>query len=239
MKKILLFIYRVYLYIVIIISTVIILGLIFPIVLPFDKSGKISLKLGILWLTIIRYASFMRVKVRYEFPADFTRSYVVVTNHRSHFDVVALSSLPFKAIKPVAKKELTKMPIFGWFLKKVSIVIDRKAPRGEAYQKIKSQMDRLKEDGFSVLIFPEGTRGNGSTLLPLKTGAFRLALDYNLPLLPITIKGTEDILPKGSLAVTPGKVELVVHKPIEVKGVEDYKLLAEEFKEVIEGELQK
>ncbi len=239
MKKLLLSVYRIYLYLVIIVSTVIMLGLIFPLVLPFDRSGKISLKLGILWLTIIRYASFMRVKVRYEFPADFTRSYVVVTNHRSHFDVVALSTLPFKAIKPVAKKELTRTPIFGWFLKKVSIVIDRKAPRGEAYEKIKSQMDRLKKDGFSVLIFPEGTRGRGTTLLPLKTGAFRLALDYNLPLLPITIKGTERILPKGSLAISPGKVELVVHRPIEVEGIEDYKLLAEKFKEVVEGELKK
>ncbi len=238
MKKLLLAIYRIYIYLVIIVTTVIILGLIFPLVLPFDRSGKISLKLGIIWLTIIRYASFMKVKVRYEYPVDFSESYVVVTNHRSHYDVVALSKLPFKAVKPVAKKELTKTPIFGWFLKKVSIVIDRNAPRGEAYSLIKSQMDRLKKDGFSVLIFPEGTRGRGKKLLPLKTGAFRLAVDHNLKLLPITIKGTEKILTKGSLAITPGSVELVVHKPIEIKG-KDYKELAEEFKEIVEKELSK
>ena len=239
MKKILLAIYRVYIYTVIIVSTVLLLGLIFPLILPFDKSGKLSLKLGILWLSIIRKASFLRVKVRYEYPADFSRSYVVVTNHRSHYDVVALSVLPFKAVKPVAKKELTKTPIFGWFLRKVSIVIDRNAPRGEAYQKIKAQMDRLKEDGFSVLIFPEGTRGRGNELLPLKTGAFRLALEHRLPLLPITIKGTEKILPRGSLAITPGRVELVVHKPIEIEGVNDYKELARIFKEIVETELKK
>ncbi|GEM_PF-6549838 len=238
MKKLLLVIYRVYIYTVIISATVIILGLVFPLLLPFDRSGKLSLKLGIIWLTIIRYASFLKVRVRYEYPVDFSKSYVVVTNHRSHYDVVALSMLPFKAVKPVAKKELTKTPIFGWFLKKVSIVIDRNAPRGEAYSLIKSQMDRLKKDGFSVLIFPEGTRGRGNKLLPLKTGAFRLAVDYNLPILPITIKGSEKILPKGTLAITPGTVELVVHRPIEIKD-RDYKELAEEFKKIVESELSK
>ncbi len=239
MKKILLAIYRVYIYTVIVVSTIILFGLIFPIILPFDKSGKISLRLGIIWLSIIRKASFLRVKVRYEYPVDFSRSYVVVTNHRSHYDVVALSTLPFRAVKPVAKKELTKTPLFGWYLKKVSIVIDRNAPRGVAYEKIKAQMDRLKKDGFSVLIFPEGTRGRGSELLPLKTGAFRLALEHGLPLLPITIKGTEKILPRGSLAITPGTVELVIHKPIEIEGITDYKELARMFKEIVETELKK
>ena len=118
----------------------------------------------------------------------------------------------------VLKRELLWLPVFGWSLAVMSsIAIDRKAGGPAVKQVIAKGRDRLAS-GMSICIFPEGTRSLDGRLLPFKKGAFRTALEQQLPVLPVTVVGTRDILPAKTLRFFPGRVRLVIHPAVESEG---------------------
>lgn len=168
---------------------------------------------------------------------DPTRAYVFMSNHASHFDVLAVvAALPEFQLRWVAKRELADIPVFGWALRNAGhIIIDR----SNAEQAIatlraaKAQMDA----GISVMIFPEGTReGHDHELLPLKKGGFVLALETGAPIVPIAVRGSRAILSRDDWRIHAGDIEVVVGEPIPVVG-EDRKTLAERVRVVFTREL--
>jgi 1-acyl-sn-glycerol-3-phosphate acyltransferase len=125
--------------------------------------------------------------------------YVVVSNHQSLLDIVLLSRLP-REMKWVMKEELLRIPWIGWMLRLTGdIGVRRGDPEsgGEAIERARAYLRR----GMSVMIFPEGTRSRDARLLPFKKGAFRLAIDAGVPILPIAISGTAPGLMKGGARV--------------------------------------
>jgi 1-acyl-sn-glycerol-3-phosphate acyltransferase len=114
------------------------------------------------------------------------------------------------------------------------IFIDR-GNRGEALGALET-FKATMEPGTSVMFFPEGTRSDGKTLLPFKKGAFLMAKDLDLPILPITILGTEKVLPNGSVKLTLGRAEIIYHPPIEIEQVRslNIKELASKSAQIIE-----
>ncbi|ROS04841.1 1-acyl-sn-glycerol-3-phosphate acyltransferase [Sinobacterium caligoides] len=144
---------------------------------------------------------------------DPKQSYVVVVNHISQFDILALYGWLDLDLKWVMKKELRMIPIIGWGSAAMGhIFLDRKN-RDVA----KRQLNDLKKTlrpGVSVLFFPEGTRSPTPEMLPFKKGAFIIAKDLELPILPVTINGTQKILPVGGYIPSFGRAHIHIHPPL-------------------------
>jgi len=123
--------------------------------------------------------------------------YIFMCNHQSALDIFALlSSLPVP-FKWIAKRSLFLIPFLGWGMKKAGYIsLDRENPR-EALKAIEDAASKIRE-GMNIIIFPEGTRGDGRNLLPFKKGGFSLALRAKVPIIPMGINGTSILQPKGS-----------------------------------------
>lgn len=164
------------------------------------------------------------------------QSYVVTANHQSLIDIYVLNGYLSLDFKWVMKQELKKVPILGMACVKMGhIIIDRSNTKAaqESINKARTSIER----GNSVVFFPEGTRSLDGQLLPFKKGAFRLATELKLPVLPITIQGTKDILPASTKNWHPGRIKMRILDPItaeEVAGM-DANALTARTKAVIEA----
>src|SRR5690606_10469658 len=116
------------------------------------------------------------------------QTYIYVSNHTSFLDIPGLTMLLPGQFRPLAKKELLKIPVFGWIAQSAAIIVDRSSPESR-----KKSIDRLKNflnAGISILIFAEGTQNRTANILqPFKDGAFRIAVDTQHPVLPIVVLG--------------------------------------------------
>ncbi|MBN1789990.1 MAG: 1-acyl-sn-glycerol-3-phosphate acyltransferase [Bacteroidales bacterium] len=170
---------------------------------------------GVIWSRLNAFLTPMFVQVTGKENIQPGRSYVIVSNHQSLYDIFLIYGWLGIDIKWIMKKELARMPGVGIGSKKVGhIFLDRSNPR-VALESL-NEAKRKLVNGTSVVIFPEGTRSKTGEIGTFKKGAFKLALDLALPLLPITLSGTKDILPTGTLDVQPGKALMVIHEPIEI-----------------------
>lgn len=148
------------------------------------------------------------------------QSYVVVANHQSTYDILLVYGYLPLDFKWVMKIELRKMPFVGFACEKMGhIYVDRRNKQAS----IKAMSDAREQliDGTSVFFFPEGTRSNGSELLPFKKGAFRMAKDLQLPILPVSIDGADGVMPSGGVKILPGKITMTFHEPISIEQIND------------------
>ncbi|MBN2331909.1 MAG: 1-acyl-sn-glycerol-3-phosphate acyltransferase [Deltaproteobacteria bacterium] len=168
--------------------------------------------------------------------------YMVIANHRSFLDIYILLTASGLHCRMVAKKELTKIPVFGLLLRySDSIVIDRQN-REQAIATMRQRGKLLKEKGLSIVVFPEGTRSTGRKELGnFKKGAFILAAQLGLPILPVTIVGAGELQPKGAMAIKPGSITLKIDAPLmppDYAKPADIAPLAEQARKTIEHNLQ-
>ena len=149
--------------------------------------------------------------------ADPSRTYVVVSNHQSEYDIFLVYGWLKLDLKWVLKAELRKLPGIGIGCEKAGHIY---VERGNPEQTSKAMDDALEQvgDGVGILFFAEGTRSSDGKLRPFKKGAFRVATAQKLPILPITIVGTRDIQKPKSMLIFPGRVRMVIHPAIEVSG---------------------
>jgi 1-acyl-sn-glycerol-3-phosphate acyltransferase len=185
----------------------------------FEQDGKRGYRFAQWWMAFNLWMSGVRVKVRGLEKLDLTRQYVFMSNHRSAADIVAIGwALWAFQIRFVAKRELLKVPVFGWGLAALkNIVIDR-SNHVQAVRSYAVAGQRIRR-GISVVVFPEGTRGVGEELLPFKKGGFVLAMETGTPIVPIAVVGTTTIMAKHSLRIESGEVEVRVGVPIETAGI--------------------
>lgn len=183
--------------------------------LPFNRGGRLFHALARGWAHTTLFLCGVSVRVRgleYRVPGG---NYVYVSNHASMFDIPAIIAGIPDQIRIVYKKELERIPIFGWGLKWGSYIgIDRS--RGPDAMKSLEEAARTIREGASVLLYAEGTRTLDGKLQPFKRGAFNLAVNAGVPVIPLTVNGTFNILPKHSIAVRPGRAELILDRPIEI-----------------------
>jgi len=173
---------------------------------------------GTYWAKLLSWLTPMRVEVEGAENAQPGSSYIVASNHQSVFDILVLYGWLDLDLKWVMKAELRKMPAVGISCEKLGhIYVDRKN-RVKARQAINDALERLG-DGIGILFFPEGTRSSDGRLLPFKKGAFHTAIEQQVPLLPVTIVGTRDIMPPRSLLPFPGRVRLIIHEAIPTEGM--------------------
>jgi 1-acyl-sn-glycerol-3-phosphate acyltransferase len=151
---------------------------------------------------------------------DLDRPYVFMSNHVSHVDSLALAiSIPHP-LHWVFKKELSRIPVFGWVLLSLGQIMVDRADASQARDALASAASGLTGNN-SVLIYPEGTRSKDGKLQPLKKGGFHIAVRSGLPIVPVRVSGSHDIVPPGSLAVRPGHVVVELFDPIPTAGRSD------------------
>ncbi|HQB93162.1 MAG TPA: lysophospholipid acyltransferase family protein [Smithellaceae bacterium] len=178
---------------------------------------------GTIWARLNGCLTPMLVNVKGRENVVKTQSYVIIANHQSQYDVFVVYGWLGIDFKWVMKQELRKVPGIGIGCEKVGhIFIDR-----SNHEKALASLQKAKEkivNGTSVMFFPEGTRSKDGSLGEFKKGAFKMALDLKLPILPITIIGTNKILPSNSIDLFPGRARMIIHKPIDTSGYTDANL---------------
>ncbi len=181
--------------------------------LPFDRRGILFHALARGWARVLLFVCGVSVRVTGLQNLDRLATYVFVSNHASLLDIPAVIAGVPAQIRIVYKKELERIPIFGWGLKWGSYIgIDR--GRGiEAVRSLEEAAQRIRH-GASVLLFAEGTRTEDGKLQPFKRGAFNLAVKAGVPVVPLTVNGSYRVLPKGSTSIRPGRVTLLLDAPI-------------------------
>ena len=166
-----------------------------------------------LWAKCWCLLMFVRVEVHGRKNIDKRTSYVFVANHQGAYDIFSIYGYLNHNFRWMMKKSLEKVPFVGIACKSSGhIMVDRSSP-----QAIKNTMDEAKEKlkgGMSLVVFPEGSRSWDGSMQSFKRGAFKLALDFNLPVVPITIDGSFKVLPRTTYNITPGKIILTIHEPI-------------------------
>ena len=186
-----------------------------------------SFRVAQTWARAILALYGVRVRTRHLARLDPNAPYVIMSNHRSQFDILAVVvGLSDHQLRWVAKKELTRVPVFGWALKHTGHIIIDRSDSQQAIASLRAARSQM-ERGISVVLFPEGTRSEtGQALLPLKKGGFMLALETGFPIVPVVVRGSREILPRGSWRAAPGEIEVVVGGPIQVAGVPRDELMA-------------
>lgn len=186
--------------------------------LLFNKSGALFHWFCRKWANVMLWMCATNVTVRGAENIKGGQGFVYVSNHASMFDIPSVIAGIPDQIRLVYKKELERIPVFGWGLKYGSYIgIDR--GRGiEAQKSLDEAIDKIR-NGESVLLFAEGTRTLDGKLQPFKRGAFHIAVRAGVPVVPLTINGSFVILRKHSISINPGAVELVLDAPIHLHDI--------------------
>jgi 1-acyl-sn-glycerol-3-phosphate acyltransferase len=182
-------------------------------VLIFRRSTRVVKAAPRWWSRTISRCSGVTVQVEGLENLEADRPYILAANHQSQFDIFALDGFLMVDFRWLAKKELFRIPLVGWaMLLAGSVPIDRSRGR----QALKSLAEAAKRiaDGTSVVIFPEGTRTLDGSLQPFKSGAMYLAIKSGVDIVPVSITGGFDILPKGRFLTKPGLIKIRIGKPV-------------------------
>jgi 1-acyl-sn-glycerol-3-phosphate acyltransferase len=166
--------------------------------------------------------------------ADPRRPYVAVSNHESYADIFLISHLPWE-MKWLSKEEVFRIPLMGWMMRMagdIGVKRDQRVSRAQALGDIRVRLDR----NVSVMIFPEGTRSPTHDLLPFRDGAFRVAIEAGVPVLPIVVAGTRHAMAKGSMVFNRAHAEARVLEAIDTTGmtVDDVPALRDHVRDIID-----
>jgi 1-acyl-sn-glycerol-3-phosphate acyltransferase len=224
-------------YLVVLLPPTLILWLI---VFPFDRNRTV-----IHWvlmyqsLILVRLIPFWNVTVEGRGKALKGTTYIIISNHQSILDILLINCLRYR-FKWVSKAENTKVPVLGWYLKMADyITVDRENDESKAEMLMKS-FNYLRS-GMSVMLFPEGTRSPDNKVRMFRRGAFQLAIETGVHILPVMIDGTGGILPKHGLIFGTGHnitVRVLDPVPVESFDTKNVELIAEKFRSMIAAELE-
>jgi len=204
--------YTIYVWILLILATLF-WGSLLALALPFDRKGNLYFFISRFWAKTIIFFTAVPLKVEglEKIPAS---PCIFMSNHQSYFDVITLiASLPRPA-RFVAKRILKFIPVFGQLMwASGHIIIDRANPK-QAFSELDRAAERINQ-GVSVLVFPEGTRSIDHKLGPFKKGGFVLAIKSKVPIMPISITGTQSMMPKGRYSFQrPKLIQVKISEPI-------------------------
>ncbi|MDQ2946324.1 MAG: 1-acyl-sn-glycerol-3-phosphate acyltransferase [Acidobacteriota bacterium] len=185
----------------------------------FEHSGRAQIRLARQWSRVLLLVSSVKVQVDGIDKIIPSGSYVFASNHLSYMDTpVALANIPVE-FRFLAKKGLFKIPFLGYHLARAGhISVPRGDPRA-AVKTLSTAAEAIRERGISLLIFPEGGRSRDGRLHDFKEGAAYIAIKAGVPIVPVALVGTQEVLPFGAGTVLPGKVSMCVGDPIPTAGL--------------------
>lgn len=200
-----------------------------------DRRGSFAHRCARAWAWAILKTTGVVVEVQGVLPAE-GRSYVFASNHQSIYDIPTLFwTIPYQ-LRIIAKASLGSFPFLGWHLQRAGhLLVDRENP-GPGVLK---RMRRMISERASLIIFPEGTRSRDGVVGRFKGGVFLLAIDNNLPVVPVSVSGSRHVMLKGRLMTCPGHVRVTVHPAIDTAGLTrvDARALGVRVRDVVASEV--
>ncbi len=192
------------------------------------KRTEIFRRISVVWMRIFFFLTGCSLKIFGKKNFKSGENYIVTCNHNSFMDVPVSTPFIPRANKTIAKAEMAKIPLFGLIYKRGSVLVDRndRKSREDSFKKMK----QVLEMGMDMCIYPEGTRNK--TELPLKdfhSGAFRLAIETGVPIIPALIFNTRKVLPPGKFYFWPAKMELHFLPAVQINEGENYEFLKEKI----------
>ena len=225
MVRLFFFLYSWLIFVPLMVATTVLAGLICLLLIPFLPAEKVSKLSAIPWAKLCLLYSGVRVEVHGRHHLLPGQSYVIVANHLSQFDIFVLYGYLGVDFRWVMKHELRKIPVIGICCEKLGHVFINRDNTEAAIASLNEARARLA-NGASVLFFPEGTRSRDGQLKPFKKGAFKMAQDLQLPVLPVTLTGTFEILPPGTARLRPGQhAQITLHPAISPLGHSEAELV--------------
>ena len=196
-----------------------------------DFSSRV---LCMVWARFSMLFTLMTIEIDGREKITTGQSYIIVANHQSLVDIYVLYGYVGMNIRWVMKKELRSIPVFGLACEMMGQIIIDRSDTQAALESINNARSRIK-NGLSVIFFAEGTRSRKGEVEQFKKGAFRLAQELSVPILPVSIHDTNKVLPSNSMDWHPGHVKLKFHDPIPTVGLtsEDVSALGEQTRQVI------
>ncbi len=199
-----------------------------------ERRGHFAHRCAQLWSRLILSTTGVRIRLHGAPLEASAGSCVYVSNHQSIYDIpVVFAALPTQ-LRILAKASLGRIPFLGWHLHRSGhVLVDRSNPGPSVMRK----MEDLVREGASLIVFPEGTRSDDGTLGRFKAGAFIIAIDHHLPIVPLTLAGTSAIMRKGYVTTRPGDVDVTVHPTVSTTGLvrDDVRALIDHVRAVIAG----
>lgn len=178
-----------------------------------QKGDKISFHFIRLWAGTWSFLSGIRYEVHGLEHIDRSKPYIYIFNHRSFVDAPVIPMVIPQEVRALGKKELSKIPVFGQVIGKLSVWVDRSD--SESRRISQAKLVEFLNQGISIVVAPEGTRNaTDETLIPFQKGAFRLSIETGIPILPMAVIGADRIMKRGSLLLSPGKVKVYFSAPI-------------------------
>lgn len=198
-------------------------------------------KVGRFGLILSKPLFGMKLRVYGMEKIDFQKPHIFMANHLSLIDAPLLFLILPIPVRIFPKKELFKIPVIGKGMERIGFIAVDRTDSNKGRMAIEKGVEMIKERGWSFLIFPEGTRSWNGNLLPFKKGGFILSIKSQVPIVPITIKGTREMLPRGKFSIKKGVVEVKFHEPVSPEGysIDEKDKLLNKVREIFEKELQK
>jgi len=232
--------YRIWFYLLVLLPIIVLFPLILFTILS-EKTYPLFFKIARLWARVILIGMGFRYSVKGTENFEAGKSYMLVANHTSMTDIMlmllAVKNHPFVF---VGKKELVNIPIFGFIYKRVCILVDRENSKSR-FAVFERAQNRIQQ-GLSICIFPEGGVPDESILLDeFKDGAFRIAIEHQLTIIPLTFYDNKKRFSYTFFSGSPGKMRAKIHPPIETIGktMDDKLHLKQQVRDIILTELQK
>jgi 1-acyl-sn-glycerol-3-phosphate acyltransferase len=197
-------------------------------------------KIARLWGNIILYGMGFYPKTKFSSPIDENKSYMIVANHTCMTDVMLMLNIVKNPFVFVGKKELSRYPIFGFFYKRTSILVDRKSSKSRI--EVFKRAQHCISQGLSICIFPEGKVPDDKSIIldEFKDGAFKLAIEHQLPILPLSFLDNKKRFSYEFFSGSPGRMRAIVHPAIETKGltIDDKSKLKQQIWDLIYNDLK-
>lgn len=232
--------YRIWFYLLVLLPIIVLFPLILITILS-EKTYPLFFKIARLWARVILIGMGFRYSIKGTENFEAGKSYMLVANHTSMTDIMlmllAVKNHPFVF---VGKKELVNIPIFGFIYKRVCILVDRENSKSR-FAVFERAQNRIQQ-GLSICIFPEGGVPDESILLDeFKDGAFRIAIEHQLTIIPLTFYDNKKRFSYTFFSGSPGKMRAKIHPPIETIGktMDDKLHLKQQVRDIILTELQK
>ena len=166
------------------------------------------------WAKCWCWLAFVRVSVRGRENIKIGRSYVFVANHQSAYDIFSIYGFLNHQFRWMMKKSLERIPLVGYACRVAGhIYVDKHSPA--AVRQTMETAEKRLNGGMSVVVFPEGSRTKDGHIHGFRRGAYMLAMEFGLPVVPVTVDGAYDVLPTNALLMRPGRITLTIHKPLE------------------------
>lgn len=225
-------------FLVFLILNTLILGMAVIVLSLIDGKGNLVHYIGKFWSLFNLHLTGTRLTVKGREKIERGKPYIVMSNHQSLLDVLALIGRIPLQIRWIVKRELRKIPVFGYALERMGHIYIDRGDHENAYRGLDVAAERIR-GGTSVIIFPEGTRSRDGRLMRFKKGGAYLAIKSGVSILPVTVNGGHFALPKGTMALMPGKMEIIVGDPIDPTkyGDEGLEELMDDVKSAIEKNL--